>query len=342
MKNLPEEVITKILLYLDREDIGRVSLICKKWENVINKRSSLLGLGIRVVTDINKSKILYVDIENKLTYHDQCKMDLWIPFMGDNNMLSIIKYDTSFIMNFIEQVVLKIYNNNKRIEINLLHFLSKIMNATITHLIADNNMLKLSIFCYNYLYDLLSHFIIRYPILKEYVNSSVKKFINSEEFRHKKYCFSIGELFTSLLLSDYNWEDIKQVLISEVFDRNSFLILVEHPYLDIANKFKIYKSKSRINKSYNAVKITNKLVMFHKYFLEKLSTSENYYDYINDKFKLQSIENDIENINNINNFYDFMSYVDFMIPHGISLNSYLIHNIINMYHKNYNKEMLLY
>jgi hypothetical protein len=129
---------------------------------------------------------------------------------------------------------------------------------------------------------LLLAFIELYPDLMTQVNNSITDFIKSEDARVKSVIPSLGDWFPLISVSNkYTWGHVSKAVLGEIFDRNVIWICKEDPSLSTLadinkanennNSAKPGVEQHRLDKSFEATQVSNKLLLFHVYFITRVA-----------------------------------------------------------------------
>jgi ubiquitin-protein ligase len=357
--DLSYNIVNNVYDYMKLDDIYTIGKICKKWWEVAcspyitTKRSHMCFysrrtledckkyddvLGLGVVVFKNNSEIISLDTPVDILSREsffRCsvrksvwneRIDTWIPIYINNEHGEIA-------MKYLSGQVKYLFGDTN-LE-STVKYLSKLMNSMIVNILdgtVHSNQGALKGYCH--IHRIMIYLIKNNSELQGFIDDQVTNFINN-----KSEYQSLGEFATLISVSKYRWEDVCQDLIGETFDRNSAQIITKYSYLDISRKFKIYKNDNRIKKSFSISAISNKLMMYHKYFLTNVVNSSldeqaTMYDknYGQPSLKIQkNLHNEISKINNIKSYKDVINYLGFKLPSGLDVESYLIHSVISMY-----------
>ena len=131
---------------------------------------------------------------------------------------------------------------------------------------------------------LLLAFIELYPQLMVEVNNSITEFIKNENARVKSEIPSIGDWIPLISVSNkYTWHHVAKAVIGETFDRNVIWICKQDPTLaTLADVNKANQNNNnantkpgveqhRLDKSFEASLVSQKLILFHVYFLTRVA-----------------------------------------------------------------------
>jgi len=198
-------------------------------------------------------------------------------------------------------------------------------------------------------HHLLLIFVEQYPQILEWANDRIAEFIASEEGRIKKKVPSLGQFIPLLAITDkYSWKDVREALILEVFDRNQKWVLQQFPALGNLKNEKAEVDKYRILRTFEATKVSQRLVMFHVYFLNNIAKPpgksvrdvkrmyDEYYGRPTQrmKFALQLATKDIQSINN---WIEVFHRVDIPLPTPKIMTRWLRQSVYNSQRKRYHR-----
>jgi len=116
-----------------------------------------------------------------------------------------------------------------------------------------------------------------YPELLEQVNDTIRNFIDDPNSRTKKVVPNLGEFLPYLAVTDtFSWEDVREAYILECFDRNVKWTVEKFPHLKkIPQVTSPGIVSSRITKTFEAIRVSQRLLMFHVYFFRNIAKPEN-------------------------------------------------------------------
>jgi len=153
----------------------------------------------------------------------------------------------------------------------ILTVLPKLMNSMVVSLMSGKlyaSIMALEGYCaFHHLFLVLLE---EFPTLQDKVNDTIKQFITSETLRHKNNIPVLGEWLPLLTVTEkYSWKDISEPYLLEVFDRNVLWTLKKYPEL----QYQIDKThyQQRLKKTLDATLVSNRLLMFHVYFLKNIA-----------------------------------------------------------------------
>jgi len=120
------------------------------------------------------------------------------------------------------------------------------------------------------------HFVEEYPELLDSANDIIRNFIYDPQSRIKKAVPNLGEFLPYLAVTDqYSWEDIREAFLLECFDRNVKWIIEKFPNLKkVHDTPSVGVIRTRITKTFEANKVSMRLLMFHVYFLRHVAKPE--------------------------------------------------------------------
>ncbi|CAB9512106.1 conjugating enzyme E2 [Seminavis robusta] len=115
-------------------------------------------------------------------------------------------------------------------------------------------------------HHMLLFFAKRYPMLIEYAEQQVQRFISANYYRHKRQVPNLGVLLVCLTLSKTGWNSLRRPLVMEAFDRNVRWILQEYPLLAKES----LKPADRLLCTFDGAKTSLRLLMFQTYFMSRI------------------------------------------------------------------------
>jgi len=101
-----------------------------------------------------------------------------------------------------------------------------------------------------------------------FADRMIESFINKST--HKQQCRDLGKFLIWLMLSSkYQWNDVAHLFIEEVFTRNVRWMIADSKYRHFDTTSHI---KSRLQGTFNASKVSRRLVMFQVWFMRNSAT----------------------------------------------------------------------
>lgn len=190
-------------------------------------------------------------------------------------------------------------------------------------------------------------FLERYPSLLDWINETIGNFIKEERYRTKKVVPALGEFLPLLALTDkYHWKDIAEAYLLENFDRNQKWVLKTFPYLgNLANE-KEPVDKKRIICTQNATVVSQRLLMFHVFFLNHIAKPKGstvadmkrMYDesYGRPSERLKSaLQLRVKDLQKISNWIEFFNLIEMPLPTPKQLTYWLRQSVRNSAKKRY-------
>jgi len=153
----------------------------------------------------------------------------------------------------------------------VLEVIPKLMNTMVVSMMSKKlyaSIMALEGYCA--FHHLFLMFMEEYPELKKVVDSTIQKFISYETFRNKKDIPALGEWIPLLTVTEtYGWKDVSEAYLLEMFDRNVLWSLKKYPELQTEKGPAYYDQ--RLKKVFDATIVSNRLLMFHVYFLKHIA-----------------------------------------------------------------------
>lgn len=146
---------------------------------------------------------------------------------------------------------------------------------------------------YMYAHRWLLAVVAKYPVADKFVKDNIKAFVQNSNNRTKKACPNIGEFLPMLTVSEeYHWKDVSNIVVEEVLARNSLWIVKQYAHLGNVPSQETnsnarnqnnkrphqeeqedpndeWARKERISLSFDANKVSCKLIMFIVFFLTR-------------------------------------------------------------------------
>jgi len=157
----------------------------------------------------------------------------------------------------------------------VLEVIPKLMNSMVVSVMSGKlyaSVMALEGYCA--FHHLFLMFLEVYPELKQKVDETIQIFLRDDMSRHKKIIPALGEWIPLLTVTEtYSWKDVAVPYLLEMFDRNVLWTLKKHP--DLINWDGQWRDEKvaaeRLRKTYDATTVSNHLIMFHVYFLDKVA-----------------------------------------------------------------------
>lgn len=154
----------------------------------------------------------------------------------------------------------------------VLEILPKLMSTMVVEVMSGKKHASLkALRGYCFFHRMLLQFVKEYPELKTQANQIVSDFIKDDAKRHKENGVpNLGEFLTLIPITDYKWTDVKDAYVQESFTRNVFWLLNKYPELEEEDN-KEFNDDDRLKYSFDSSKTSQKLLMFHVFFLNKIA-----------------------------------------------------------------------
>jgi len=376
--NLPPEIHLHIFSFLGRKELLRASLVSESFEALaldssfwvrqelfcyFSKKNFLedtLGIGINIQYYPNPGKDGMLNIEgidsplDLLGYEayeeKKVRRGAWKEKFTHFLPLYISYRHSIKALPLAEQAICNIMTNSPVgfQPIMAVKVLTKLMNTMIVKLMkCETWASEKALEGYFAFHHLLLVFVERYPSLLEFANTTIKNFIEDEKYRIKKVVPSLGEFIPLLAITDdYSWSDVAAPLIKEVFDRNQKWALKQFPALANTRSFSGPVDKYRILKTFQATQVSQRLIMFHVYFLNNLANPkgmklkvvrdmyDSYFGRPTQKMKF-ALQKAVKDIQTVSNWIEYFVKIDFPLPHPETLTDWLKQSVHNSQKKRY-------
>eukprot|EP01125_Pyxidicula_operculata_P022010 TRINITY_DN8834_c0_g1_i1.p1 TRINITY_DN8834_c0_g1~~TRINITY_DN8834_c0_g1_i1.p1 ORF type:complete len:1235 (-),score=323.08 TRINITY_DN8834_c0_g1_i1:121-3825(-) len=153
----------------------------------------------------------------------------------------------------------------------VLTVIPKLMNSMVVSLMSGRlytSIMALEGYCaFHHLFLVLVE---EFPELKAKIDDTIKQFLTSERLRHKNNIPALGEWLPLLTVtSTYSWKDVSEAYLVEMFDRNVLWTLKKYP--EMMHQFGPKYYDMRLSKVFKATEVSNRLLMFHVYFLKHIA-----------------------------------------------------------------------
>lgn len=154
----------------------------------------------------------------------------------------------------------------------VLEILPKLMSTMVVEVMSGKKHASLkALKGYCFFHRMLLQFVKEYPELKTKANQIVHDFIHDESKRHKENGVpNLGEFLTIIPISDYKWSDVRDAYVQESFTRNVYWLLNKYPELEQESSEE-FNDEDRLKYSFDSSKTSQKLLMFHVFFLNKIA-----------------------------------------------------------------------
>jgi len=183
-----------------------------------------------------------------------------------------------------------------------------------------------------------------YPSLLRFIDSEVAKFCKSEDNRTKGVFPNIGDFWPFLSVSTVSWRQVLPHVLSETLDRNVIWVCKAHPELSDNTAASNSPDQERLSKTFDASKVSMKMMMFHVYFLKKFhntpdlgAIADNYDRFFGspsnrDRSHFQKA---IKEILKTTNWTDFFKHIDIKAPNHTEMTNRLKQAVKNSLRKKY-------
>jgi len=193
-----------------------------------------------------------------------------------------------------------------------------------------------------------SFFIKEYPQLQKEINKNALNFIRDERARVKDVTPNLGEFLPTLTVADaIEWKDIQIPYLQENFDRNALWTIKKHPQLarvDSVERVEV----ARMDKTWDATKVSMRLLMFHVYFFTKIarpagvgldSVASNYDAFCGrpSSAMKEALQAKCKEILSANSWPDFFRAIGMPVPTPIYLTNWLKQAVQNSARKGYHR-----
>ncbi|KAL0478740.1 hypothetical protein AKO1_002067 [Acrasis kona] len=356
---LPNEVLLHIFEYLDVVELNRVSKVSIKFQSTSNSpmlrysnemqcfhskisfKEDMLGVGINM--EYTPMKILQsittpMDLVSKSAYQQGLRQGVWKEKFKYWIPIYINKFHAdTMVKDEFEKAVQRCYDSenisNRRSHIATLSvdILCKLMSSMVVEIMKGRvhaSLKALEYYCH--FHRLLIHVVLKYKGLQEQIDNKIKQFLSDESSRLKSAVPNLGEFLPLLSVSNYEWFDVKHVVIQESLDRNAMWIYKKHRYsATLEDKWKCYRVGSR-------------LMMFHAYFLTKVVPPGKPLDEIARAYDIRygrptnKMQNDMQNnmfyIQSIDTYEEYLAYLSLTVR---DVRQLLMLSTDNMFRKKY-------
>ncbi|CDW80044.1 ubiquitin-conjugating enzyme family protein [Stylonychia lemnae] len=322
----------------------------------LNVKQTMLGTGIAFsklarTKQIN-SIFTTVDLVSQKAFKEGLRKALnkkrfshWIPlFFGDQ-----VTNQEKQLENFRKSLSLLVTNRSDQFDESLI--LKTLPYMMLTHAIqALENIefssikgLRMFLMFHRAFLFLLDH----HPNVRHDLEVRIKKFIESEECRHKKHTSDLGVLMACLSVSDnHNIESIKQVLLFESLDRKVFWTMLKVP--EYANIEQNPLTAQGLKDSFNLNQKSFQLqLLFHFFVSQLLERGQDVKDFNDIKSEYdkrycrldpkieEAFQKEIKAIQKVDSYEEFFQRLGFPSMKQEKLNQVLRQAFINSKNKNY-------
>jgi hypothetical protein len=371
--SLPSEILMHIFSYLaSHVDIKRIQGVSKHWQQVATdpflwerkhlvcfhtKKSyeeDVLGIGVKLKFNPKSHKLEYISTELDLMSHTAffklgVRKTAWQESFTHYVPLYLNREHGKKAMAVLEASICAITNAPKFNPELCLDLYCKLMNTMVVSVMSENvhaSIKALQGYCF--FHRMLLAIVDKYPHLRTVINNRIKNFIIKEENRHKRVVSSLGDFLPLLTVSEYNWKQLASPVLKETFDRNVLWITKVHPELATARpEYDEEKERERAEKSFKAVNVSLRLLMFQIYFLtnvanrkagETLQTLAERYD---KRFGLptdqqqQQLQQAVFDLMKVNDYFGFFEKAQLPLPSEQTLHEVLRQSVNSSIEKRY-------
>ena len=154
------------------------------------------------------------------------------------------------------------------------HLLATLMNSMVVELMnSAEEGSRVSLFAsekalegYCSFHHMLLFFAQRYPMIRDYAEKQVRRFLSAYYYRHKRQVPNLGILLVCLTLSRTGWDSLRKPFVMESFDRNVLWLLRKEPRLERGDIL----SADRLSWTFEGAKTSLRLLMFQTYFMSRI------------------------------------------------------------------------
>jgi ubiquitin-protein ligase len=382
-RNIPPELLEICFSFMNEIEIRRMGHVCSEWSTVtqqysyiierrnllqcfhtkLNYIEDVLGIGVSLEFYPKSNKLSNIStpmdiISYTAFYKLGVRKGVWQHRFTHFVPLYISKQHYKKAMKVLVGSLYEIYDTDFISCEMALDLFCKLMNSMIVSIM--NGEVHASIKAlqgYCFFHRMLIALVQQNEKLRLLINERVKQFLTDPEKRIKKNLPSLGDFLPLLSISDYSWKDIAGPVLSEVFDRNVLWITKEFPSL--AHVEKIYdpeKETEREKNSFQTVKVSLRLIMFHVYFLNSLTklSQDRHGMFLEEKDRLtlmaedydlryglptleqqSSLQKAIFEIQNVSNYKEFFAKCQVPVPSDYMLHKILRNAVFNSQRKRY-------
>jgi len=115
-------------------------------------------------------------------------------------------------------------------------------------------------------HHILLFFVKRYPMIQEYAEKQVYRFLSAYYYRHKRQVPNLGILLICLTLSRTGWDSLRKPLVMEDFDRNVLWLLKKTPQLESSD----LSLADRLSWAFMGTRTSLRLLMFQTHFMSRI------------------------------------------------------------------------
>jgi stress response protein SCP2/ubiquitin-protein ligase len=283
--------------YVFELEVNRIAqeMVCFHTKN--DYEEDVLGVPIEFTINPRTERIDYIYssmdlLSSEAFFEHKVRKTVWKEEFTNWLPLYITQDHFERAIPYIEKTLLRLsphWRSQRFVPTMALEVIPKLMNTMIV-LISDKGIhaSEKAIDGYCQLHRLMIAMIERYPALQRYVNEQIAGFISDESSRHKEVVPSLGDFLPLVSVSNkYNWLSVASAVLTENFDRNVIWVCKQFPELaKIAveqgsmtkeqwDKAQKVLDTERLNKSYEASHVSQRLIMFHAYFLSHIARPAN-------------------------------------------------------------------
>ncbi|EFC35464.1 hypothetical protein NAEGRDRAFT_76881 [Naegleria gruberi] len=146
----------------------------------------------------------------------------------------------------------------------------KLMNSMVVEIMKGNTHASIkALYGYMYFHRWLIYLSEKFPRIVKRFEHQVNQFNNTEKERLKSSCPNLGEFLPKLSIlgeSKLTWSSVKKSIVEETSIRNALWVIKMYPQLSRLNE----SDSERCEKSWEANKVSCKLIMFHVFFLRNI------------------------------------------------------------------------
>ena len=276
-------------------------------DNPVNNKEIVTELEEKniILDKTTKSEVMKMSVNNGF-------INAWIPIYINKyhwsdakyyakSAISLIAFQNNNISN--SECVLKVYTNL---------FIRNVVHFVDSGILPDESI---QMFCY--LYRTLLELVKEYN-LTETIDNELKKFIEKQHLRSRRYCSNLGDLIQLLFISDkYSYDDIKNYYVPELIRRNAIRLENIDSILE-CNKDNIIDEYSKQTEKLFKKSMLVVLLIKELKVGKSIEETTNYYDerwglILKDEERIKKIKDGFDQILSCTSIEDKLNFLDFSL-----------------------------
>lgn len=269
--------------YVFQLEVSNIYQSLQCFHTKLSFQEDILGIPLEFTMNPRLGQVDYIyssmDLISKEAYLGGLRKTVWKEKFTEWLPIYITHEHFKRALPDIEKTILALcphYKADKFQPQMVVDVIPKLMNTMIV-LLSDHGVhaSQKALIGFCWLHRLFIALIEEYPGLQKYVDSIVNDFVSNPAHRVKFHCPNIGNYLPLLSVSSVQYKTVIPLVWSEVLDRS--VIWVCRKYPELADVTKACEDNLRLEQSFEAIKVSLKLMMFNCLFLNSFRQKDSIY-----------------------------------------------------------------